>query len=164
MKRVIWVEKQFCILFKSQPSDVSRNLTPSFCFSFGCDMRGHKVCHSEAGTGFCGPPLRHACLCLLKNKGLIHSEENLTFCPLFYFHYFCLPFPTFSISYIFILLSNCLLLCYTSPSTIFPFCSSCIFFSSQIYSFPPLFFPFPFLHFPSVLSFSLSFIFPIFVT
>lgn len=38
-KRVIWVEKRFCILFKSL-SHESWNLTPSFCFSFGFDMQG----------------------------------------------------------------------------------------------------------------------------
>ena len=49
MKRVIWVEKQFFILFKS-PSHESWNLTPSFCFSFCCDMPGRKVRHSEGPT------------------------------------------------------------------------------------------------------------------
>lgn len=31
--------------------DQSKDLTPSFCFSFGCDTWRHKVCHSKAGAG-----------------------------------------------------------------------------------------------------------------
>lgn len=132
MKRVIWVEKQFCILFKSQPSDVSRNLTPSFCFSFSCDMRGHKVCHSEAGTGFCGPPLRHACLCLSKNKSLSNSEENLTFCLFFSDNYFCfstrLPFPTFGA--LFFLRLYFFLFFYLLPFSLLCFFVALVFFPS----------------------------------
>lgn len=52
----------FCIPFKSL-SHESWNLTPSFCFSFGCDTEGHKVCHSEAGNAFCGPQFKYICLC-----------------------------------------------------------------------------------------------------
>lgn len=48
--------------FKSL-SHQSWNLTPSFCFSFGCDIKGHEVCHSEAAIAFCGPQFKYVSLC-----------------------------------------------------------------------------------------------------
>lgn len=63
-----FVSKRFFSSSLKAYHERSWSLTPSFCFSFGHDMEGHEVCHSETDISFAGP--RFECVCLRS-----HSKE-----------------------------------------------------------------------------------------